>query len=500
MGLELQFEKKSCQYLRYHMRQTREQEQTQEVRLPEGMPDIGEILGAWGQCVMRSKEWNSDSIGVSGGIMAWILYAGAEGGELKTLEVWLPIQLKWNMPEAKRNGIIRCNWLLKGVDGRVLSARKMMVRANVSVSAEALEPCEAEISTEGRVPQDVQLLKRTYPAKLNVEAGEKTFLLDEEIVPVMGAPAPEQIIYCSVRPQLTDRKVIGGKAVMRGNACFSMLYRAGDGGVHAHEQMMEFSQFSDLDRDYEAEAELSAELALSSLETELQEGRVRIKCGMVAQYLVRDMVMLELTQDAYSPCRKVKPDREELRLPMVLDLRQEALEYSCSLSRKAARVVDVSVNPEQPTVRRAGDLAQIVIGGPVQVLYYDENGTLCSGSGRFNAQWELPAAEDMELYAGVQSVDRMQAVLSSDRIDLNGQLRMEVTAIGRQPLEMVTGMEMDDPKEPDPDRPSLVLVRVGSRDLWQVAKQTGSTVKAIMEANGLTAEPQGDMLLLVPVS
>jgi hypothetical protein len=212
------------------------------------------------------------------------------------------------------------------------------------------------------------------------------------------------------------------------------------------------------------------------------------------------MVMLELTQDAYSPCRQVKPDREELRLPMVLDLRQEALEFSCSLSRKAARVVDVSVNPEQPTVRRAGDLAQIVTGGPVQVLYYDENGTLCSGIGRFNAQWELPAAEDMELYAGVQSVDRMQAVLSSDRIDLNGQLRMEVTAIGRQPLEMVTGMEMDDPKEPDPDRPSLVLVRVGSRDLWQVAKQTGSTVKAIMEANGLTAEPQGDMLLLVPVS
>ena len=65
--MELQFEKKPCGFLRHCVREVREQEQTQEIRLPDGMPDIGSILCARGQVILRAKQWQPGGVSISGG-------------------------------------------------------------------------------------------------------------------------------------------------------------------------------------------------------------------------------------------------------------------------------------------------------------------------------------------------------------------------------------------------------------------------------------------------
>lgn len=495
--MELQFENKTCRYLRRSARDIKEQEQTQEVRLPDGMPDIGTVLGAWGQCVMRSKEMNGDSFGTSGGVMAWVLYAPVDGSQPRTVEVWLPVQMKWSLPTSQRAGTIRCSWLLKGVDGRSLSARKMMVRANVSVLGEVLEHWEEEIASAAEVPEDVQLLKNTYPARLPVEAGEKTFLIDEDVTGM--EPMPDKIISCAVTPQITEQKVLGGKAVFHGTANLHLVYQDAQEQVHSHHQQMDFSQFVDLDRDYGSDAQVNTLMALSTMEPELQEGRLRIKCGMIAQYLISDLMMLELVEDAYSPSRQISMETRELTLPMMLDSRQENLRYSCTIPQNAARFVDVSVNMEQPAVRRAGELTQIVCNGQAQTLFYNDNGELQGAVGRWNAEWELPASMDAEMLACVQGYAAPQVSGGGGQIDLSGEVQMEATALMRQGLPMVTGLDMGEKAKPDVARPSLILRRAGEMPLWEIAKAAGSTVSAIQKANGLTGEPVDDRLLLIPV-
>ena len=43
------------------------------------------------------------------------------------------------------------------------------------------------------------------------------------------------------------------------------------------------------------------------------------------------------------------------------------------------------------------------------------------------------------------------------------------------------------------------LCKKGGRRLWDVAKENGTTVAKIMQANGLTEEPMDDTVLLIPV-
>ena len=83
--MELQFEKIPIAYLKKLTGQLRTQEQTLEVRLTDGMPDIGRVLGAWGQVIVRGKEWNSDHMAVSCGVMAWVLYTPEDGDGVSIL-------------------------------------------------------------------------------------------------------------------------------------------------------------------------------------------------------------------------------------------------------------------------------------------------------------------------------------------------------------------------------------------------------------------------------
>ena len=73
--MELPFEKTVSRFWQQKLYTPVMKEETQEVRLPESMPDIGRVIAAWGQVVLRGKEWRAGHIGLNGGVMVWVLYA-----------------------------------------------------------------------------------------------------------------------------------------------------------------------------------------------------------------------------------------------------------------------------------------------------------------------------------------------------------------------------------------------------------------------------------------
>ena len=486
--MELQFASKPIHCLGRVVWDVQELEQTQEVRLPEDMPDIGSIVCAWGQCVLRGKEWHSDKIGVTGGVMAWVMYIPADGSEPRCVEAWLPMQGKWSMPETKMEGSIRTKWLLGGVDGRMLSARKMLVRANAQVLAEAMAPSQAEVFTPTELPEDVQLLKKTYLMQLPKEAGEKTFFVEEEL----QVADMEKPVSVSVTPVVKEQPVVGGKAVFRGDAKVHLVYKGMDGMLHSADRELPFSQFSDLDRDYDKEATLCVMPAVSNMEMEETEGRVNLKASLVMQYLVYDREQVDVYEDAYSNLRQLDSCKQAVQLPMELDRMHQRLEIGVELPT-AAQTVDVIVYPRHCAVHRAGQLHELENCGSMQIVYYDESGRLCANVERYNAIWEVPG--DCQVLGMLKDVEIPQ----TDNQMARSALELEAIATSERDMEMISGMELGELVRPDPARPSLILRRAGEKNLWQIAKESGSTMDAIAKANALEGEPQADRMLLIPV-
>ena len=318
--MELAFEKEKVPYLGAPVREIQNVEATQELKLPDGLPDVGRILASWGQEILRGKEWRMDSILLTGGVMVWVLYAPEEGGSAQILNTWIPFQMKWDLPENTQEGRIRTKCLTRFVDARSVSPRKVMVRCGIGALAEALVPEEAELSRPGEIPEGVELLRSKYPVVLPREAGEKAFFLEEELTPV-GA---EKLLYYTLSPQIQEQKVMGNKIAFRGNGNLHVLYAGEDGELYPQDFLLPFSQFAELEGSYAADAQANMIPAVTELELELDdEGKLRLKAGVLGQYVVEEPSVLETVEDAYSIGRDLNMERIEANLPATAESRNE---------------------------------------------------------------------------------------------------------------------------------------------------------------------------------
>lgn len=498
--MELQFNKSEIRALRNEARGIRTAELTQETKLPDGMPDIGRVLTSWGQILLRSKEWDRDQIGVSGSLLVQTLCVPEDGTAPRTVETWIPFQLKWDVDEDAREGAIRVLPLLRFVDSRGTSPRKIMVRAGISALGQALSPVTEEVYSPGEVPEDVELLKQSYPVRIPREAGEKTFLMDEELSMPDAAGGAEKLLSFTMRPEVTDQKVLGSRMVFKGNGNLHIVFRDAEGKLGSYDFELPFSQFAELESEFSPDALGDVQMAVTNLEADLMDaGKLRLKAGLVGQYLVDERELLELTEDAYSPFREVEPERTELELPSVLEDRSETVTAEQSIPGQSGQVVDVNFLPDFPRQRRSAQGVELELPALFQTLYYGEDGSLQAANSRWEGQMNIPADEGAELELTVQPGNRPSAMAGADGIDLAGQLRLGIRAMAETELPMVSGLELGEVREPDSGRPSLVLTRAGDEDLWTLAKRSGSTVAAIKRANGLEETPAAGRMLLVPV-
>ena len=259
-------------------------ELTQEIRLSDGMPDIGRVLGVWGQPVIRSKEWRSDSVGMSGGVMVWVLYAPEDGTEVRSMESWIPMQMSWDIPDGIPEGTVRFLPMIRFLDARSISARKMMLRVGICMICQALYPVEKSVSLPGEMPEDVQILRSCYPVRLRKEAGERAFSLDEDISMPEDSPKTEKILAYFMQPEITEKRIVGNRLLFKGQGNLRLLYRCPEGELHHSDFEIPFSQYADLQESYTADACADLYMAMTNLELDMpQDGQLRLKCSLIGQ-------------------------------------------------------------------------------------------------------------------------------------------------------------------------------------------------------------------------
>lgn len=498
--MELQFQSNEISCLRQIKGEVQTQEQTQELRLSDGMPDIGRVLCAWGQMVTRGKEWRPDAVGISCGVTVWVLYAPEDGSQCQCVETWLPMSLKWDIPEQEQDGYIQCHCLLHSVDARTVSSRKLMVRASVGVLCRAYSPWQIPVYSPEALPPDIRLKQKLSPVCLARESGEKAYMIDEELTLPDSAPAMEKLIRWSIQPEVAEQKVLGDKVIFRGNSLLHILYRTPEGTLTAWDFEIPFSQYAELEQEYGHEARAWVDPMVTAMElTAHEQGRLRLKAGLSGQYLIYDTQLLPAVEDAYSPHRQVTVHRQVLTVPAVLELQSQRLRAEQTAAFGSSRIADTAFYPAMPhKQRKPGEIA-VELPGQFQTLYYDGEGALQAGSAHWQDSIAMGIGEEAVMDVLCSAAGKPQAVPGESATGMRGEVMMETVTVSAEQWETVTGLTVGEQAEKDPARPSVILRKAGQEGLWEIAKSSGSTVEAIQSANGLQGEPDPDKILLIPV-
>ena len=491
--MEIEFQKAELPCLTAAVNEVQNAEQTQELRLPDGMPDVGKVLCAWGQTILRGKEWRADCLTVSGGMLMWVLYAPEDGSESRIVDGWLPFQLRWQLPGDTPEGTVRVTALTRFADARSVSPRKLMLRAGIGVLAQGWIPGTLQRWQGISVPQPVELLTRRYPLRLPREAGEKLFSMDEELN--LGAA---DIFYYTLSPEILEQKVLGDKIAFRGNANLHILGRTAEGRLLSQDFPLPFSQFADLRGSFEPDAQVDVMCTVNNLEVEQEEEALRLRCTLGAQYLVDQTATVEAVADAYAPGRELKMEKNYLEAPAILEKRTETVGGAANV--QGGRENDIRFLPDFPRQYRENDGITLEIPGTVLVLCQEEDGTLGASSARWEGKLTCPAGENLTLTAIPLLSQTPQLGTAGGKTGLRVELPVQLTTSGGQRIPMVSALTLGEEIQSDAQRPSLVLRRAGAEGLWELAKKTGSTVKAIREANGLQDEPKPGQMLLIPIA
>ncbi|MBQ2919830.1 MAG: LysM peptidoglycan-binding domain-containing protein [Oscillospiraceae bacterium] len=493
--MELPFEKTETRFWQQKLYTPVVKEETQEYKLPDTLPDAGRVISAWGQAVLRGKEWRGDHISLSGGVMVWILYAPEDGSEPRRVESWLPFSMRVEHHHDGEDGVIRTECMLCSVDARNVSARKLMLRCSVGLMVQTLVPRAAELYHPKEMPEDIQLLDRTYPMVLTRETGERTFLV-EELLP-MDRQIPRKLIYYRLTPRVTEQKVLGSRAVFRGVGELHLLGLDEQQKLVSLDLQVPLAQYLELQEDWGEGSEVSNLLCVTSLEVEPEENGIRVKCGLVSQYILNVPGVIRCLEDAYSPQRELELVRQEVVLPAWLDEQVQLFELQERLTGDEVPV-DAIFFPELPMVTKQPGGAEIRVGGSFQLLSEAPDGLLL---GR-----QLKTARTVSQRTECDTIPctwlRGGTGLRRDGGSWTAEqeLEMRIDSIAARPIAMVSSMKAGECRVPDPERPS-VIVRSGcpGETLWDIAKYCGSTVSAIQRLNKLESEPEEGRLLLIPV-
>lgn len=488
--MELQFETVKLELLQVHLRQACSLEQTQQLKLPEGYPDVGRVLGVWGQCLLRGKQWQTETVSVSGGCCVRILYAPEEGGPVQSVEHWLPFQHQWSIAPGTQDGVLAVNCILSAADARPVSGRKLTVRTCVDLQGVVCIPQKLELPTSGELDPDIHILTQEKAFGICTQAGEKSFTLEETLTLPQTNQPMEKLLYATAQPRITEHRVMTDKMIFRGENLLHMLYRGTDGQLHSWDFVLPFSQYAALDREQTDAAEAWILPQVTDLQLTQGEDKLQLQLSLTGQYLIRDVQPIRQIRDAYSNIRPLELQMAQLCVPTISFAPEQCLQITCSAEQSAASTSDALLLPGIPDLRQEPP----VLDGQLQLLWTDlEEATSLNF---LHWQQTLPQTPPMPLITGygpAQAENQAQQVSVSCPVFLSG------LDSGEETLTTLCAITAQQDGKPDPERPSLILRRAQQDSLWQLAKSCGSTVEAICRSNNLLEEPDPQQLLLIPV-
>ena len=466
--MELAFEQKQEPCLRRAAHLALAQEQTQELIIPDSMPDASCTLICYAQPELQSKTSRAGSLLVTGNLRTSCLYADETGGvQLLTAELPFTVKLESADLQETTQTLVRCT--VRSADSRLINSRKVLLRVSVLAQADGYEPDMRTVRELKDPPACLQLKQQTYSDLVPVELGERMFQLSEELALPEGRPPVARLADCSLQLAVP------------------------------------FAQDCQLEGDYEDSATLGVTLCLTGVQLEPvmneQSQKLLFGAGILAQCVVLQPQQLTVCEDAYATKGDFHPEWQEQERLMRLDGQTLREPVRQSFPAQAGAVLDCRVYPDAQAVERTPD--GVIVHTPLRadVVYTDEDGAVRAETFRTEVSCRTALCENGICEASAELTPEVYAAAVGGAIELRCDAVFAVQTFSRQKLQELSGGTLEPAPARGVNSPSVVICRSrAQQDLWSLAKQYRTTAQAIQSANHLTQpEVEAGRLLLIPM-
>ena len=500
--MELVFQEDQMEYLCNVLSESVTQEQTADVVIPDSYPDAERIVDVFGTVLVRSEECAAGSAGVAGFVQAGVLYVSPDG-QLRKVQTEIPFSVRRDFA-TQDQCFLQCRCTLSSVDGRILNSRKLLLRAGISCAMDVYAPKTFSAFDVAEAAPNMQLKRKKIPMQMPMAVGEKSFVLNEELELPSDKPEISHLLKCLYRTQVQEQKMVGDKAVFKGNLLIHVLYESGDGSLYSHDWTIPFSQYAELGRQLD-ECAAQTVLTLTGADTEpdgqLDSRRLLTSINILAQCMALGVAEIAFVEDAFCTDAEFVPQWYEDKMTGILD-RQHVRETAAMQKELPVKnVVDAWVYPRQECKQRISDQLQVELPLCCHVLYQDTEGQLQFESLQMPVMLQTELCENARCCLRETELGSAFATAGNGNISLRVPVTVLLESYAEQPVRGICGGEINPLEKSTEARPGVILRFANeTEDVWDVAKDCKTTVDAIRQANNLTGDSvPADTLLLIPM-
>ncbi|ABR50676.1 Peptidoglycan-binding LysM [Alkaliphilus metalliredigens QYMF] len=491
-----------------------------DILVPDTKPDITRVLSVDGTIYITKYTMEENKIIAEGNIQFKILYV-SEGGSQPLYSVDSSTGFKQSI-ELEGIGAHMTSDVtaeIEHIDYTINNERKIGVKAVVNLSATVVEEKNVEVTRELNGLEDIELLKETiqYTDVVGTNSSDTlvkdTFEIEEDLEGI------KEVLKWDARVLEREVKVTDGKVIVGGTLLVDLLYVTDDElSLNIFKKELPFTHFVEIQGTYsdmKAKINMGVEEVYTEVKENIQGERkiVEIEAIVRIQAKVMETETREVIVDAYSPSQLLKIEKNQMILKENMGLNRSYMLLRETLDIPAnhppvKEVFSIQCKPICTDYQLVEDKALIEGVVEANVIYTSEEDLQPLYS--FNQEIPFRQAVDLEGLSVTMEADIEMFVEQVDYDLINGeQIEIKVNigatceAYQYKTIEVIHEvMELQEDVDIS-KRPSLTVYFMQSEDsLWKVAKKYHTTVKQILESNGIEnpeAVKAGDQLIIEKV-
>ncbi len=492
------------------LRQTLEQPFDEQFTLPDYCPDIKRVLKCRIVPKIAGKQAVGGCINLDGVTTLSLIYVDSDGG-IRSYETQQSftrsIEFTCDCDDIAINAVCRTDYC----NCRAKTERSIEVHAALTVSVSATACSESKLVTDIDEPS-VQLMRGSTPAVMPQGRAEKYLLINDEVSLPDKCPSIRNILRHDVIAVIKDKKIVGTKAVIKGEIIMNVLYFGEEtADCERFSDAIPFSQILDIngiseDCSLTASAELiSAELTpRTGMSGDMRVVCVSAKiCLTAAAYCSGDVPYIT---DAYSTKFDMVIDTDEALFEKLGASYSEPYELKKTLDipvSQGTKIVDMWCNAS--VISSSADTDKVSVKGNVTycLIMRDNAGEPSYYERIYDFECAIAASipDIYELKCSANIV-ACSGLVTADGVEVKAELLICCDIIEQYKLKVITEAKLAGEKQRRYS-PSSVIVYFAAdgESVWDVARRYSTSPDAIISVNSLTSDmiPSGKTLVIPSV-
>lgn len=489
--------------------QTFEQPLDISISLPDYCPDIMSVLKCRVVPYISSKSINGQSVMIEGNAVANLIYL-TEGGKIRSVEYVYPfsksVDTKIDCTDMHAFVTAKSEY----INCRVLTPRKTDIHGSISVCVKIICTKAADVIVDIDEPH-MQFDRKNVNSTMQLGCNEKHFIIDEEFTLDNSKEAAVGIIRHDLFATVKDCKIIGNKAVVKGEATLEVLYYSVNDKLCRFCETVPFSQIVEADGVNDG-CDCKAKIEIASQDLRLQNaGEIDSGFNLNAKLCITIFSLcnneVPIIVDAFSTDYETELSKSDINVEWILQnindkfLCRKNLEFT---DMTVQEIVDFRCEASVNNVQIQNN--QLVLNGAVIicVIFID-----CDGVTHYSEKpVEFKYCCDIEKEPQgfrcepiVEAIASSYTITAENCIDARVELCVNADIYAVEQLTAISDINiLENERKNSSTRGALVIYYAKCNEsIWSIARKYNTSPSHIKHVNNLESDLLcEDITLLIP--